>query len=198
MPKTRLLLHLSAIMLCTSLLTTQAKAQPVPSAAPVPTAVEQTLTAVAIVETVDYKTRQVLLTPPSGDPVTIVVGPEVRNLDKVKAGDQVVMTLQQAVAVQLSKPGGSLPAPEAETGAIRAAKGQLPAGATYTLVDVHVHIAAVNPATNEVSFTRADGSTGKITVKNPAMRQFAAGLKPGDNVEIQYLQAISIQVQNPS
>jgi hypothetical protein len=159
---------------------------------------EQTVTAVAVVESIDYKTRQVLLTPPDGEPVTVVAGPEVRNLDKVKPGDQLVLTLQQAVAVQLSAPGGTLPVPQAEAGAVRAAKGQLPAGATYTLVDVHVHITAVDTTTHEVSFTRADGSAGKITVKNPAMQQFAAGLKPGDNVEIQYLQAISIQVQKPS
>jgi hypothetical protein len=196
----RILLYLSAIALSTGLLTAQAKAQSAaaPASAPAPTVVGQTVTAVAVVESVDDKTRQVLITPPSGNPVTIVAGPEVRNLDKVKPGDQVVITLQQAVAVQLSAPGGSLPVPSEETGAVRAAKGQLPAGATYTLVDVHVHITAVDPAAHEVSFTRADGSAGKITVKNPAMQQFAAGLKPGDNVELQYLQAISIQVQNPS
>lgn len=181
------------MLLCAGLLSTQAKAQP----APVPTAIQQTVTAVAVVESVDYKTRQVLLTPPSGQPVTIVAGPNVRNLDKVKPGDQLVLTLQQAIAVQLGKPGATLPPPSAEGGAMRAAKGQLPAGAAYTLVDVHVHITAVNAATHQVSFTRADGSSGKVTVKNPALQHFAAGLKPGDNVELQYLQTMSIQVQKP-
>jgi hypothetical protein len=206
--KSRILLSLSAIALSAGLLIAPAKAQstaaaapaaaaPAAAAGPVPTVVGQTVTAVAVVESIDYKTRQVLLTPPSGQPETIVAGPGVRNLDKVKPGDQVVLTLQQAVAVQLSKPDAALPAPSAESGAVRAAKGQLPAGATYTLVDVHVHITAVDTATHEVSFTRADGSTGKITVKNPALQHFAAGLKPGDNVEIQYLQAVSIQVQKP-
>jgi hypothetical protein len=155
------------------------------------------MTATAVVETVDYKSREVLLTPPSGVPVTVVVGPEVRNLDQLKPGDQVVMTLQQAVAVQVSKPDAALPPPMGEAGALRAAKGQLPAGATYSLVDVHVHITAVDPATHQVSFTRADGSPGQITVQNPALQRFAAGLKAGDNVEIQYLQALTIRVQKP-
>jgi hypothetical protein len=189
MAKSRFMLSLTAAAFCASAFAMQAKAQPVP------TAVQQTTTSVAVVESVDYGTRQVLLSEPSGDLVTVVAGPEVRNFNQIKAGDQVVMTFQEAVAAQLSAPGGTLPAPSAQSGAMRAARGELPAGAAYTLVDVHVRVDSVDAATNTVNFTRADGSKGSIVVQNPAMQKFASGLKPGDNVEVQALQAITIQVK---
>jgi hypothetical protein len=189
MLKSRFLVSLTTAALCAGTFAIQAKA------APEPTAVQQTMTSVAVVESVDYGTRQVLLSEPSGDLVTVVAGPQVRNFDKIKPGDQVVVTFQEAVAAQLSAPGGTLPPPSAQSGALRAARGELPAGAAYTLLDLHVRIDSVDMKTGTVSFTRSDGSSGSIVVQNPAMLKFASGLKPGDNVEVQSLQAVTIQVQ---
>jgi hypothetical protein len=189
MPKLRLLLNLTALALCSGVFALPAKAQPVP------TTVQQVITSVATVESVDRSSREVLLSAPSGDLVTVVAGPQVRNFDKIRAGDQVVVSYQQAIGVRLSTPGGTLPQPTAQSGALRAARGELPAGAAYTLVDLHVRINSVDIKTGTVNFTRADGSIGSIVVHNPAMLKFAGGLKPGDNVEVQGLQAVTIQVQ---
>jgi hypothetical protein len=189
MKKSRIFLGLSVLALCSGAFILPAKAQPTP------TAVQQTATSVAVVESIDYTSREVLLSGPSGNLVTVTAGPAVRNLDKVKVGDKVVLTYSEAVAAQVSPPGGTLPAPSQEVGALRAARGELPAGATYSVIDVHVTVTAVDKATNTVSFTRADGSSGTIEVKNPSMQKFAQGLKPGDNVELQYLQALTILVQ---
>jgi hypothetical protein len=189
MKKSRVLLSLSVLALCSGAFILPAKAQPAP------TAIQQTATSVAAVESIDYGTRQILLSGPSGNLVTVTAGPAVRNLNQIKVGDKVVMTYSEAIAVQLSPPGGALSAPTGEVVAMRAARGELPAGATYSVIDVHVTITAVDKATNTVSFTRADGSAGTIEVKNPHMQKFAQGLKPGDNVELQYLQALTITVQ---
>jgi hypothetical protein len=189
MKKSRLLLNLPVLALCAGAFALPAKAQPAPAA------VQQTATSVATVESIDYGTRQLLLSGPSGNLVTVTAGPEVRNLGQVKAGDHVVMTYQEAIAVQLSPPGGALPGPTATAVALRAARGELPAGAAYSVIDVHVNITAVDKKTNTVGFTRADGSSGTIEVKNPSMQKFAQGLKPGDTVELQYLQGLTIAVQ---
>jgi hypothetical protein len=181
-------LKIGAIILATGgVLASNAKAQPAPAM------VSHTVSAVAVVESVDQTTRQVVLRDPSGELTTVTAGPGVHNLAQVHAGDHVRMTYKEAVAAQLSPPGGSLPAPSGEIAAVRAARGQLPAGALYSLVHVHVRINAVDQNTGEVSFTRADGSTGALMVKNPKMLAFARQLKPGDQVEINYLQALTIK-----
>jgi hypothetical protein len=189
MKKSRFLLNLSVLALCSGAFVLPAKAQPAP------TAIQQTATSVAVVESIDYGTRQVLLSGPSGNLVTVTAGPAVRNLNKVKVGDHVVITYTEAIAARLSPPGGALPGPSGEVVALRAARGELPAGATYSVIDVHVNITAVDKKANTVSFTRADGSSGTIEVKNPSMQKFAQGLKPGDDVELQYVQALTITVQ---
>jgi hypothetical protein len=162
-------------------------------AAPAPTVVGQTVTAVAVVESVDQHTRQVLLTGPDGSLSTVIAGPGVRNLAQVHAGDHLVLTYQEAVAVQLSPSDAALPPPTVKAAAIRAARGQLPAGATYSLLNVHVKIDAVDQKTGTVNYTRSDGTTGSLVVKTPAMLDFAKGLKPGDQVEMNYLQALTIR-----
>lgn len=190
--KSRLLLGLPAAALCAATMAVPAKAQPAPAA------MENSVTSTATVESIDHKTRQVVLNEGKGDLVTVVVGPAVQNFDKIEAGDHIVMTYQEAVAAELAPPGKDLPPPSGQTVAMRAAKGQLPAGATYTVVDVNVKITSVDKKTNVVNYTRADGSAGSLAVKTPKMQKFIAGLKPGDNVEVEYLQALTLQVEKGS
>lgn len=191
MLKKTLQLAVPAALLCAGLAAPRAMAQPAPAA------VQQTVSVTATVESVDMTTRQVLLSGPKGGLVTVVAGKGVQNLGKLKAGDHVVITEQRAVAVQVGKPGQDLAAPTLQGAAVRAARGELPAGAAYELVNVNVRVNKVDAKTHTVSFTRADGSTGEITVKNPDLQKFADQLKPGDNVELAYLQAVSIVAQKP-
>ncbi len=180
-----------AALLCAGLAAPRAMAQPAPAA------VQQTVTVTATVETVDMTTRQVLLSGPKGALLTVVAGKDVQNLSQLKAGDHVVLTGQRAVAVRVGKPGQKLAPPTLQGAAVRAVRGELPAGAAYELVNVNVRINKVDKKTHTVSFTRADGSTGEVTVENPHLQAFAGQLKPGDNVELAYLQAVSIVAQKP-
>jgi hypothetical protein len=183
---------LPALALCAGVFALPAKAQSAPAA------IQKTETSVATVESVDHSTRQVLLSDSFGNLITVTAGPQVRNLGKVETGDHLILTYQQAVAAQLAPPDQPLPSPTAEAVAVRAARGQLPAGAAYSVVDLHVRITSIDKATNTVGFARADGSTGTIQLRNPHMQAFAQKLKPGDTVELQYLQAVTISVQKSS
>jgi hypothetical protein len=102
--------------------------------APPSAVVEDYVAAVAVLESVDQRSRDVLLRGPAGRLLTVKAGPEVRNLAQVRAGDRVRIAYQQAVAVQLSPPGGALPPAERDTAAVRAARGARPAGAAYDAV----------------------------------------------------------------
>jgi hypothetical protein len=57
----------------------------------------------SIVEAIDYETRMATLRRPDGKVETIEVSDEVRNLENVKVGDQVVLQLTEAIAVDIAK-----------------------------------------------------------------------------------------------
>ena len=58
----------------------------------------------ATVESIDYKTREVVLKGPEGKLQKIKAGPEVKRLNEVKQGDTVVARLTKAVSITVSAP----------------------------------------------------------------------------------------------
>jgi hypothetical protein len=167
---------------------------PALAATPQPTMVGKSMTAIATVESVDPTTRQVLLSGPGGRLLTVVAGPEIRNFAQIQAGDHLVLTFRKAVAVRLAPPGAVLPAPAGAIGAARAARGEMPAGAGFEAVEVTVRVDAVDRRAHTVTFTDPDGVSHTVEVHNPAMIRFTNRLKPGENVQIDYLQSVSMKL----
>ena len=66
--------------------------------------VAQTTQITANVEAIDYKNRTVTLKGPEGGVRTIKVGNNVKRLDEVKVGDQVVLRITEALALDVTKP----------------------------------------------------------------------------------------------
>ena len=58
----------------------------------------------ANVESIDYIARTVTLRGPAGGIQTIKVGPQVKNLEGVNKGDQVVLRITEAVALEVTRP----------------------------------------------------------------------------------------------
>jgi hypothetical protein len=58
---------------------------------------------IATVESIDYPSRVVVVKGPSGSTRTFKVGPEVKNLDGVRKGDEVVVRHTEAVAVAVTE-----------------------------------------------------------------------------------------------
>jgi hypothetical protein len=161
-------------------------------AAPPPTIVAKSMTAVAVVETTDPATRQVLLSGPDGKLLTVTAGPEVRNFAQIQPGDRLVLTFRKAIAVQLAPRGSALPPPSGVAGAARAARGELPAGAGFMAVEVQVRVDAIDRTNHTVTFTDPDGVSHTAELHNPAMIRFVNKLRVGDNVQVEYLQSVSI------
>ena len=99
---------------------------------PKPLAMSETVEASAIVEAIDYSTREVVLRDAQGRQTLVKAGPEVRNLAQVKKGDRVVVRFTEAFAAQVVKPGTGVTGVQAESSATRAAPGerQLPPSAS--------------------------------------------------------------------
>ncbi len=66
--------------------------------------VAQTVQITADVEAIDYQKRTVTLKGPEGDVKTIKVGDAVKRLEDVKVGDQVVLRITEALALDVTRP----------------------------------------------------------------------------------------------
>jgi hypothetical protein len=147
----------------------------------------------ATVEAIDPATREVRLQGPKG-PVSVVVGPEAKNFDKVHVGDKVVVSYYQGIAAQMSKGGTQVKEPAASTFAYPADGGKRPGGGVGQSVTTTVTIEDVDPQTNTVAFRTSDGAAHIVAVQSPNMRQFIRTLKRGDAVDVTYTESIAIDV----
>jgi hypothetical protein len=139
-------------------------------------------------------TRQVLLRTPGGALATVVVGPEVRNLPQLRAGDRVTVTYQEAVAVRMAQPG-TAPLNAAAVVMQRAAQGQLPAGAVSGIVTARVTVVSVAPDGTSVTFTGPSGVLHTAEVWDAQMQSFVQRLRPGDQVDVGYANELAVSVQ---
>jgi hypothetical protein len=150
----------------------------------------------ATVESVDAKKRLIELRTESGTK-TVAVPAEVRNLEQVRPGDQVVVEYYEGLAAQFKKKGESttIGVVEQTTGTARQAEGMRPGGAVANTVTTTVVIESVNQPQNSVTFTGPAGMTRTVDVKDPKAQQFIGTLKKGDEVELTYTEALAVSVQ---
>jgi hypothetical protein len=170
------------------LLATPAFAQPTEPAIRV-----ETTRIEARVESVNQATREVVLRGEGGRLLSFVAGPEVRNLAQVRAGDRVVLAYREAIALAMARPG-TAGEPQAAVGAARAAPGERPAMGVAEAVRVRVRIVALNPADGRVTF-QAPGGLRSVVLQDATLRAFAAGLAPGDEVDVTFAEALALSVE---
>lgn len=153
---------------------------------------ESTIETTAVVEKVDQKTREVELRAANGELVTVVAGPEVRNLPQLAAGDVVRLTYFESVALRMAEARETGPA-TATVMAGRAPEGQKPAGIVGAAVNLVVTMVSYDPATAVATFTTPEGDTESVVV-HPAMRAFAAARRPGDRVAVELTNAVAVSI----
>jgi hypothetical protein len=67
-------------------------------------AIVNTAEITATIEDIDYEKRTVTLKGPEGNVRTLKVSPDVKNLSDVKKGDELLVDLTEALAIEVSKP----------------------------------------------------------------------------------------------
>lgn len=171
-----------------------AQGQPPRRQGPAPVSAERGIETVAIVESIDQRSRQVLLRREDGTLYTLHAGPQVRNLAQVKAGDRVVLRYLEAVVVALAPPGSAAPTRSQGTAGLRAAQGERPGLAAGEVISRQVKVTALDPGSGTVSFQESSKPIETVVLRRPEMREFAKGLKVGDEVTISYAEAMMIAV----
>lgn len=148
----------------------------------------------AKVDAVDYGKRLVTLTGPQGNTVVVKAGPEIRNLDQVKPGDQLVVKHYESVALFVRK--SAEPPQVAEMAAVAvAAPGQKPEGVMVDTAELTAKVTAIDYAKRTVTLRGPEGRTRTIKV-DPAVKRFQE-IKAGDEVVVRHTEALAISVQRP-
>ena len=156
--------------------------------------VAETTSIEARLDAVDVKTRRMMVTGPRGKTLTLKVGPDVKDLDQVKPGDQLVVRYLESVALFVRK-GGEPPAATEATAVQVAPKGKKPAAVAVDTVEVTGTVEAIDYAKRTVTLKGPEGKTRTIKV-DPSVKRLAE-VKKGDQVVARYTEAIAISVQKP-
>jgi hypothetical protein len=195
------------IVLCAGMLASCTEKKPVRPAEPAPspraavtpppappsgTVGENTVTGTATVVRIDQKTRHVTLKGEDGKMVTIVAGPEVRNLAQVKKGDIVRVTYHESLAYRVRKAGTAKPGAGASTEVTRAPLGEKPGATVTDTVTVRSTIASIDKANSEVTLRNPQGKLTAVKVKDPSKLD---AVNVGDVVDITYTEALAVAVE---
>lgn len=164
---------------------------------PAPASVGAVETTTAIVETVDQTARQVLLRGEDGSLHTIPVGPEVRNLAQLRSGDTVTIEFREGLAVALANPADGAPGASVSAAAVRRPVGARPGGGVARVVTLRVTVTAVDARANTVTFTGPLGKSRTVAVQRPELQAFIRQLRPGQQVDIAYVETVSLRA-NPA
>jgi hypothetical protein len=145
----------------------------------------------ATVSAVDKATRTVTLKGADGKEFPVVAGPEVRNFDQIKVGDEVVVGYLQALALELKKGGGAPVARVEGADAARAASGAQPGGVVARKVTVMADVTAVDAKTQTVTLR---GPQRTVDLKVPDPKQFKM-IAVGDQVQATYTEAVAVSLE---
>ncbi|RJG05741.1 hypothetical protein D3870_06655 [Noviherbaspirillum cavernae] len=162
-----------------------------PTASAVGEIIQDTVT----VQSVDVPNRMVTVQGANGVTHTLHVPPEVQNLPQLKAGDRIRARYSVALAAEILKPGEVSKIRETTESATTAPPGAKPGGMAQRTVKSVITVKAVDPAKHTLTFEGPQAGTRTVTVKDPAMQDKLKQLKPGDNVEVVYREALAIDVQ---
>ena len=151
----------------------------------------QTLDITAAITAIDAKTRAITLKGPKGNEKTVVAGPEVKNFDKLKVGDQVELQYVEALTVELKKGAGLVVQRKEESAAVGAKPAAQPAGAMGRQVTAVADVIATDAARQMITL-RGPQRTAEVRVRDPEQFKLIA---KGDQVEVTYTQAVAVAVE---
>jgi hypothetical protein len=153
---------------------------------------EQTET--ATVQSVDPATRTVFLLHSDGTTNSYECGPDVRNFDQIKVGDQVNATVGESVAVVLVKGSAAPPAAGATSALVRAPLGAKPAGKMVDTIAFTANVLGIDAANRTVTLQMPDGSNQTVQV-GPNVD--LSNVNTGDTVGVQLTRAFAVSVTAP-
>ena len=127
--------------------------------------------------------------------LTLKVGPEVKDLDQVKPGDQLVVRYFESLVLFVRK--GDEPRAATEGTAVQVVpdKRKKPAGVAVDTVEFRGTVEAIDYAKRRVTLKGPEGKTRTIKV-DPSV-QHLNEVKKGDQIVVRYTEAIVFSLRKP-
>jgi Cu/Ag efflux protein CusF len=148
----------------------------------------------ATIEAIDSKTRTVTLRAADGRTQPVQAPADV-DLSALKKGDVVILGAYQRVSVKALPPGAAPLGVTREVAAARSQPGETPGRAVAEATRVVSEVAAIDLANNQVTLKGADGSAVTLDVMNPENQRKLQTLKVGDLVEMDFIEAVGVELK---
>jgi len=159
--------------------------------APGKATVAETIKLTGTITAIDKATRDVTLKGAQGNEITVTAGPDVKNFDNMRVGDQVTAQYVEALTLELKK-GGGMTVARSDQGGVKGAKpGEKPGGVAGRQITIVADVVDVNPSKQTITLR---GPKRTVEMRIPDPEQFKLVAK-GDQVEATYTQAVAIDVQ---
>lgn len=144
----------------------------------------------ALVTAVDPATRTLSLKLADGTVYDMAASDEVKNFDQIKVGDHVNVSYMRALSLELRKPGSTKQ--NADNSAVERSKpGEKPGGTVGRHVSVVADVIDVDPKHKTITVKGPKGNVVVLDVENP--EQFKV-VKKGDQIDVDYVEAVAIHV----
>ncbi|HUL68055.1 MAG TPA: hypothetical protein VLW55_25900 [Burkholderiaceae bacterium] len=147
--------------------------------------------AAATITAIDKATRTIKLKGAKGDVHSIVAGPEVKNFDKLKVGDNVVAKYVEALVVELKKGGGEPLGMTESSGTAASKPGESPGAGAARQVKLVGNVVGLDAMTQTVTL-KGKTRTVDMQVRDP--EQFKL-ISIGDQIQATYTEAVAVAVE---
>jgi Cu/Ag efflux protein CusF len=145
----------------------------------------QLMNETATIQKIDKANQTVTVKNTAGQVQEFKAGPNI-NLDKLKVGDQVSASYYEEVAVALKKPSQNAPSMTQKTTQRN--------GVAVKQTTLTARVLSVDPKQNTVMVHGPRG-TSTLHVQDPDVQAQLKNIKPGDNVEVTYTQALAVSIE---
>lgn len=148
---------------------------------------ERTGTVTVTVQSIDLANRIVTVWGgPKGQVVQVKVDDKVKNLSRLKVGDEVTIRYVASTAVRVTKPG-DMPGKDK----MEKAKTETP-GTEKRTITVTATVQEIDRDRNNVFLKWPEGAVVGMQVRDPSILE---GVSVGDRVEITYIEALAISIE---
>jgi len=151
------------------------------------------VTATAKVLSVDQEKREVVIETEDGKPTTLTVGPQVKRLNEIKAGDTVTAGYYISIASDFREATDeekANPLVELDS-SVKAGTGPTPGGGAIRVYKVVATVEAVDRANSSLTIKGPKGNSHTVKVKDPDK---LANLEVGEGLVLTYTEAFAVEV----
>jgi hypothetical protein len=154
----------------------------------------EAVSATVIVAMIDYPSSRVLLKRADGSQFACKIGKAAVNFDRIKVGDEIVVTLAEQCVTYIGKVG-TKPGVEVDALVVRVLANGVPSGAEVTKVDFDAKVMDVNLDNRRILVkTGSDEAQSFRVLPNVNL----ANIHDNDMISMRVTEAVAVEVEPPS